>query len=88
MMPWRTLIYKFLDATIDDLFNIAMSAPTLTTLMHLSDDIVFIILMIQRYIYSTDSSRTERGYIEANAKNTLQPPPPVDAVEVEDKKEK
>ena len=72
VMPWRTMVYKFLDATIDDIFTVAMKAPTLTMLMHLTDDAVLVILMVQRWMYKVDANRTEMGHLTEEQKKAIQ----------------
>ena len=45
-MPWRALIYRFLNTIIDDLFSFIISMPTMHRLSCFRDDIIFLI-----YIY-------------------------------------
>ena len=59
VMPWRTLAYKFVDAIIDDISNYAMGSPMLIMIIHLNDDVAFIILIFQRWLYKEDSNRFE-----------------------------
>eukprot|EP00658_Telonema_sp_P-2_P032485 TRINITY_DN2404_c0_g1_i1.p1 TRINITY_DN2404_c0_g1~~TRINITY_DN2404_c0_g1_i1.p1 ORF type:complete len:314 (-),score=104.09 TRINITY_DN2404_c0_g1_i1:97-1038(-) len=60
-LPWRTFIYKFLNTIIDDLFAFIVTMPTMHRLACFRDDIVFIILLYQRWAYPVDSKRTEQG---------------------------
>ncbi len=45
-LPWRALIYRFLNTIIDDMFSFIISMPTMHRLSCFRDDIIFII-----YIY-------------------------------------
>jgi hypothetical protein len=45
-LPWRALIYRFLNTIIDDLFSFIISMPTMHRLSCFRDDIIFVI-----YIY-------------------------------------
>ena len=56
-LPWRKLIYKFLNTFIDDLFAYIMKVPTMHRLACLRDDVVFFIYIYQSCIYSVDRKR-------------------------------
>jgi hypothetical protein len=56
-MPWRTFIYKALNTFIDDLFAFVIRMPTLHRLACLRDDVVFIIYLVQWYMYPVDPKR-------------------------------
>ncbi len=56
-LPWRQMTYKFLNTIIDDLFAFVIKMPTLHRLSVFRDDIVFLILMYQRWIYRVDKKR-------------------------------
>jgi len=56
-MPWRMLAYKFTNTIIDDLFAFIITMPTLHRLSAFRDDIIFVIFLYQRYIYSVDDER-------------------------------
>eukprot|EP00943_MAST-04B_sp_MAST-4B-sp1_P005343 g5343.t1 len=56
-LPWRKMMYKFLNTFIDDLFAFIIKMPTLHRLSCLRDDIVFFIFIYQRFIYTVDISR-------------------------------
>ncbi|EAN77672.1 hypothetical protein, conserved [Trypanosoma brucei brucei TREU927] len=58
-LPWRTFVYRALNTIIDDLFAFIVTMPLLHRLACLRDDIVFIILLYQRWIYPVDTSRKE-----------------------------
>ena len=56
-MPWKFMVYRFLNTFIDDLFAFIIKMPTMHRLSVFRDDIVFLIYMYQRYIYRVDTSR-------------------------------
>lgn len=58
-LPWRTFVYKALNTFIDDLFAFVIKMPMLHRLACFRDDIIFVILLYQRWIYPVDKSRTE-----------------------------
>lgn len=78
-MPVRMLIYKFLDATVDDLITLALSLPPITLMMHFTDDLIFAILMIQRWMYKVDDRRTEKSHMDKPIEGDKPVPQPVQA---------
>ena len=56
-LPWKFLIYKFINTFIDDLFAFIIKMPTMHRLSVFRDDIVFLIYLYQRWIYRVDKSR-------------------------------
>ena len=60
-LPWRVLVYKFLNTFIDDLFAFIIRMPTMARLSCFRDDIVFIIYLYQRWLYPVDTSRPVEG---------------------------
>lgn len=60
-LPWRVLIYKFLNTFIDDLFAFIIRMPTMARISCFRDDIVFIIYLYQRWLYPVDASRPVEG---------------------------
>lgn len=58
-MPWRVFAYKFLNTIIDDIFSFVVKMPLLHRLACFRDDVVFVILLYQRWIYPADESRNE-----------------------------
>lgn len=56
-LPWRTFIYKSLNTVIDDLFAFVIKMPWLHRLACFQDDVVFAILLYQRWIYPVDLTR-------------------------------
>jgi hypothetical protein len=56
-LPWRMMIYKFLNTIVDDLFAFIITMPWLKRLSCFRDDIIFLIYIYQRRIYRVDLSR-------------------------------
>lgn len=56
-LPWRQMTYKFLNTIIDDLFAFVIKMPTLHRLSVFRDDLIFLILLYQRWIYPVDKKR-------------------------------
>ena len=56
-LPWKFLIYRFLNTFIDDVFAFIITMPTMHRLSCFRDDIVFFIYIYQRWIYAEDKSR-------------------------------
>jgi len=56
-LPWRMMTYKALNTFIDDLFAFVIKMPTLYRLGCFRDDIVFLIMLYQRWIYRVDPKR-------------------------------
>ena len=56
-LPQRAYMYKFLTTIIDDLFAFVIKMPTLHRIAVFRDDVVFVLLIIQRYQYPVDASR-------------------------------
>ncbi|KAI9222053.1 cleft lip and palate transmembrane protein 1-domain-containing protein [Blastocladiella britannica] len=56
-MNGRVLTYKFLTTIVDDLFVFVIRMPTLQRLAAFRDDVVFIVFVIQRYLYQVDHTR-------------------------------
>jgi hypothetical protein len=84
-LPWRTFTYKALNTFIDDLFAFIIKMPTMHRLACFRDDVVFFILLYQRWIYRVDKLRAnEYGQTgedaEARARAALQANQPATAV--------
>lgn len=60
-LPWRTFMYRFCNTIIDDLFSFIVKMPFLHRISVFKDDIVFLILLYQRWIYPVDANRNEMG---------------------------
>lgn len=56
-LPWAFLFYKFINTFIDDLFAFIIKMPMMHRLSCFRDDVVFIVYLYQRHIYSVDQSR-------------------------------
>ena len=56
-MPWRVFIYKALNTFIDDLFAFIIKMPTMHRLACFRDDVVFVVYLVQRWMYPVDKSR-------------------------------
>ena len=56
-LPQRAYMYKFLTTIIDDLFAFVIKMPTLHRIAVFRDDVVFVLLIVQRYQYPIDVSR-------------------------------
>ena len=56
-LPWKFLVYKFINTFIDDLFAFVIKMPLMHRLSVFRDDIIFLIYLYQRYIYAVDESR-------------------------------
>lgn len=50
-MPWKGMIYQFLNTIVDDLFAFAVKMPTLQRISVFRDDIIFVIYLYQKWIY-------------------------------------
>lgn len=57
-LPWRTMIYRFLNTIIDDLAAFIITMPWLRRLSCFRDDVIFLIYIYQRHIYKVDLKRT------------------------------
>jgi hypothetical protein len=51
-LPWRALVYRALNTFIDDLFAFVIHMPGMHRMSVFRDDIVFVIYIYQRFIYS------------------------------------
>ena len=62
-LPWKVFIYKIFNTFVDDVFAFLIEMPMKHRLMTLRDDVVFLILLVQVYMYRVDKTRTnEFGY--------------------------
>ena len=55
-LPWRMMTYKALNTFIDDIFAFVIKMPTMYRIGCFRDDIVFFIMLYQRYIYRVSES--------------------------------
>lgn len=58
-LPWRALFYRFLRTIIDDLFSFVIKMPIMHRIACFRDDVIFVLYMIQRYMYKVDPKRTD-----------------------------
>eukprot|EP00892_Ulva_mutabilis_P004689 jgi/Ulvmu1/2592/UM014_0043.1 len=62
-LPWRQMTYKFLNTIVDDLGAFIIKMPLLHRLAVFRDDVIFLIMLYQRWIYRVDKNRVnEFGY--------------------------
>ena len=67
-LPWRAMVYKFLNTIIDDLFAFVIKMPTLHRLSVFRDDLIFLIYLYQRWAYRVDKTRVnEYGLVPKDA---------------------
>lgn len=50
-MPWKAMIYQFLNTIVDDLFAFAVKMPALQRISVFRDDVIFVIYLYQYWIY-------------------------------------
>ena len=67
-LPWRALVYRFLNTIIDDLFSFIISMPTMHRISWFRDDIIFLIYIYQRWIYKVDKKRDPYGSLDKDSK--------------------
>ena len=60
-LPWRLLCFRFVNTFIDDLFAFVIKMPVMHRVSCFRDDVVFLIYLYQRRIYSVDMSRGVAG---------------------------
>jgi len=92
-MPARTMMYKFLNTFIDDLFAFTIKMPVLHRLATLRDDIIFFVYLYQAWAYKVDYSRVnefgqggdDEEVEEKTANKPLQALPDADAKVTEGK---
>jgi hypothetical protein len=56
-MPAKTMMYKFLNTFIDDLFAFTIKMPILHRLATLRDDVIFFVYLYQAWKYKVDYTR-------------------------------
>ncbi|KAI9625864.1 hypothetical protein H4Q26_016112 [Puccinia striiformis f. sp. tritici PST-130] len=56
-MPMKAMMYKTLNTVVDDFFAFCIKMPILHRLACFRDDVVFVILLYQYWIYKIDYSR-------------------------------
>ena len=58
-LPWRALFYRFLRTIIDDLFSFVIKMPIMHRVACFRDDVIFVLYMVQRYMYKVDPKRSD-----------------------------
>ena len=62
-LPWKVFLYKIFNTFVDDAFAWLVEMPMKHRLMTLRDDVVFVIFLVQVYLYRVDKTRSnEFGY--------------------------
>lgn len=56
-LPWKTLVYRFVNTIIDDIFVLMVDLPLLQRAMSFRDDVIFILYLVQRRLYRVDKNR-------------------------------
>ena len=56
-MPWRVMTYKAFNTFVDDAFAILVAMPMHHKIACLRDDAVFIVFLVQRWLYPVDKTR-------------------------------
>ena len=54
-LPWKSMVYQFLNTIIDDLFAFAVKMPVLQKISVFRDDIIFVVYIWQMWIYRKNS---------------------------------
>jgi len=74
-LPWKVFMYKIFNTFVDDAFAWIIEMPWKHRIMTLSDDVIFLMFLIQVYLYRVDKSRTnEFGYAyDDSAENQIGP---------------
>ena len=62
-LPWKVFMYKMFSTFVDDAFAWLIEMPLKHRLMTLRDDVVFLMFLVQVYLYRVDKTRSnEFGY--------------------------
>ncbi len=62
-LPWKVFMYKIFNTFVDDAFAWLIEMPWKHRIMTLRDDVVFLLFLVQVYLYRVDKSRlNEFGY--------------------------
>jgi hypothetical protein len=69
-MPWKVFLYKVFSTFVDDVFAFLIDMPWKHRIMTLRDDAVFVMFLVQVYLYRVDKTRpNEFGYAYEDAKS-------------------
>jgi hypothetical protein len=63
-LPWKAMIYQFLNTIIDDLFAFAVKMPTLQRISVFRDDVIFVIYLVQKWIYRKNVRKEEEEKVK------------------------
>ncbi|KAK9452427.1 cleft lip and palate transmembrane protein 1-domain-containing protein [Limtongia smithiae] len=72
-MPGNTLIFKFLNALLDDILAFLFRTPPLFRLSSLQDDALFVVLLIQMAMYPVDMFR-KNEYFQVGVQSVKEKP--------------
>jgi len=62
-LPWKVFLYKIFNTFVDDAFAFLIDMPWKHRIMTLRDDVVFLMFLVQAWIYRVDKTRAnEFGY--------------------------
>jgi hypothetical protein len=62
-LPWKVFMYKIFNTFVDDAFAWIIEMPWKHRIMTLRDDVVFLLFLVQVYLYKVDKARVnEFGY--------------------------
>jgi hypothetical protein len=67
-MPVKALTYKFLNTIIDDLYAFAVKTTTLYRISCFKDDVIFVIFIVQMFIYRNNKRSEELVEVEIDKK--------------------
>ena len=56
-MPWRVMTYKAFNTFVDDAFAVLVAMPLHHKIACLRDDAVFVVFLVQRWLYPVDKRR-------------------------------
>ena len=63
-LPWKVFLYKVFNTFVDDVFAFLIDMPWKHRIMTLRDDVVFLMFLVQAWMYRVDKTRAnEFGYI-------------------------
>lgn len=63
-LPWKGMVYQFLNTIIDDLFAFAVKMPTLQRISVFRDDVIFVIYLVQKWIYRKNVRKEEEEKVK------------------------
>lgn len=73
-LPWKVFMYKIFNTFVDDAFAWLIEMPWKHRIMTLRDDVIFLLFLVQVWMYRVDKSRTnEFGYAYEDGENKESP---------------